>query len=248
LNTAPRKLTGPVVLAAATVSLIAIACQATVYWPRGLTGKTTPGADDGRIAYATSVDINGGKGEMKISGVDAAFDTVVERLRVTVFAGHEKSLAVGDGLAFGFVRNNDVVVRILATEIGNRCVVFRLEQTPAEFSRSRKPSTSRILGSLPAFPGSITVLSAGDSDRGTAMEISRANSDPGTIHAYIGSGLRRDGWIQVPGATSSPAGVAAAVYARGKEICCVLVRKRAASESESLISMVIKQNKEERRE
>ena len=227
---------GRIALLAALVSAaIAAACYGTVFLRHG------GGWAEESVAYTSTVGINGQKAQLQVSGTGSDFDTMIQTLRGTAFAGREKQLAVGDGMAFGLFRENDRIVRVLVTMLDGKCVLFRIDQSPEEFELYLRANTSSRLKSLPSYPDSVPVFSADNEASGTAIEVSRAGSDPGTVWGVIDAGMKKDGWASTAGA-SHPLGVdgtGMGVYVRGGEVCCVQVSGRAGSGSESTVSFLL---------
>lgn len=238
------KLRNVVLLTAIGCALVTALCHGDVFIRRGATDGSPAGSGLERTAYKAAMSVNSGKGQLKVLGLSGDFDAAVATLRATLFAGKEDHLKAGDGLAFGIVRRKDIVVRVLVTEAGGKCVVFKLEQSPEEFADSFRQTSSLRLKELPVYPGSMPVFSAGNDETDSILEISRANTDPATAWNVMDSGMRRARWVTMakPEQGASPAG-GMGVYVRGKEICCVMVRKSAEGGVESLIGLMLHQRK-----
>lgn len=231
-------------LSVAGCTTCAAMCAGDVFLRHGAAGSSQAGSVEERTGYSAAVEVNDGKGQLKVSSLDADFDTAVATIRSTVFAGHEKQLAVGDGLAFGIIHGKDAVVRILLTQAGGKCVAFRLEQSPDEFAGSLRRTDSLKAKSLPSYPGSVPVFSTANSATDSVLDLSSANTDVSTAWNFMDSGLRRAGWktLSAPGKQASAGTGEMGLYLRGREICCVIVRKSAEGTG-SLIGLLVHQRK-----
>lgn len=231
-------------LLAAAGCTVAVACRGDVYLRGNGTAGPAGAAGPDRVGYAASVGVNGGKGKLQVLGFDGDFDTAVAALRTTLFAGRENHLKAGEGMAFGIVRTENSVVRVLVTKAGETCTMFRLEQSPAEFADSLRRAASPETASLPVYPGSVPLFSGENTGTDSVVEVSRVNADPSTAWSFMDSGMRKAGWTPMAGQErqSSPDGGGMSLYVRGKEVCCVLVRQRAGG-AESLVGVMLHQRK-----
>ncbi|MEI6971264.1 MAG: hypothetical protein WCL44_07065 [bacterium] len=229
----------------ACCTIAAGVCCGNVFMSQGSAGDTATDSLSGRTGYAAPVSINSGRGQLQVSRLDLEFDAAVAALRSTLFAGCENHLAVGEGLAFGLLRSGDSVTRILLTQSGGKCVAFKLEQSLEEFAGSLRRSGSSRIKELPAYPGSVPVFSAGNDDTDSAIEIVSANTDVASAWNFVDTGLRRAGWVTAskPGVGRSADIAGMGIYVRGREVCCILVRKSATSGTESLICTLLHQRK-----
>ncbi|MEI6807359.1 MAG: hypothetical protein WCN95_01460, partial [bacterium] len=225
-------------------ALAAAVCHAKVFLRR--TVPSGPGADSGldTAAYATAMGVNGGKGQLQIFGFDGDFEEAVLSLRATLFAGSENHLKAGDGLAFGIIRSKTTIVRVLVTTVGEKCIVFKLEQSPAEFADSLRRASSSVVRGLPAYPGSVPVFSAGNDETESAIDVCRVNADPSTAWSFMDTSMRQAGWTTMakPGQRPDQDGGGMGLYVRGREICCVLVRQRAEG-ADSLVGLLLHKRK-----
>jgi len=226
-------------------ALAALVCHGKVFLRHG-TGDTAAGGSGlDKTGYSAAMTLNGGSGGMQILGFDGDYDSAVAELRATLFAGHEERLAAGDGLAFGIIRKEDRIIRVLVTQMNGKCILFRFEQSIEEFSRSRREASSTIMQGLPVYPGSVPLFSAGHKDTDTTIEISSANTDQETAWNFVDASLRQSGWttIQKPGQLANQEADRVGLYVRNNSVCCAIVRKRSEREAESLISFLLHQRK-----
>ena len=206
---------------AAGLLLAASAGEARVFRRWGLGGS---GEAEAAVAYRSAIRINGGRASLQVWGWQRDFDTVVARLRGTLFAGQENRLAAGDGLAFGTIRKGGSVVRLLIADLGERCVGFRIEQTEAEFEQSKRPPAEPQLRVAGVYPGSVPVLLAEDEDRETVLEVLRAPADVDTVRTALDASAKANGWAPCMPAARAGGAPPLGLYARGSELCCVTVR------------------------
>lgn len=226
-------------------ALAAFVCHGDVFLRYGTGDNAGTGSGLDKTGYAASMTVNGGSGGMQVLGFDGDYDSAVAELRATLFAGHEERLAAGDGLAFGVIRKENQIIRVLVTQLNGKCVVFKFEQSIEEFSRSRRTASSQKIQELPVYPGSVPLFYAGHKDTDTAIEISTANTDQDTAWSFVDTSLRQSGWttIQPPGQSLSQESDRVGLYVRNSSVCCAMVKKRKDGGAESMISFLLHQRK-----
>jgi hypothetical protein len=191
-------------------------------WRAGTAGVHSLVARGARVAYDTTVRLNGADGRLTVLDFRVPSAEVVRELR-RVFPALACP-ASGGTLCHASVSTERHSFRFTVVELPayGRTAVFALEQTAAQFGASRRAPPRHELEAVPAYPGSDPLFSAADRRGGLGIAVSRVPDGPETVHAFFDSALSRDGWrpaFPSRGAAGSPLGL----YVRGREVCCVLV-------------------------
>jgi len=178
-------------------------------------GAATAGRPGWTLAHRAALEINGGRGEMEVLGVTMPMADALETLRAVYAAqGGEAVVSAGTAAGWGVARVGGRVIRFLAIapEGPRECVVFRLEQTDAEFERSMRGTDTEE----PAGGRARRVVA--DAERGIEARTIESGADPEAAAGAIGRALAAEGWQPaIPGAER------AGLYLRDGEACVVRV-------------------------
>jgi len=201
---------------------IAIALAATVAEARVFRlfgGSLSADPPGWRTLYRAELEINGGRAELTVTGVSlppaealAVWRAAVER------EGGEAAVAMGERFGWGVAMLGDRVWRalVIATEGPREGVLFRLEQSRADFERAQR-GAAPVTDSEP-FGGARTVRIVRDLTHRTQARTLESPAGPTETAEAIERALTAEGWIPaLPGARS------AGVYLRGGELCVVRV-------------------------
>jgi|GEM_PF-3667101 len=205
-------------------------------------GRSSAGSGAGvsgeRLAYSSSVVINGGAGALQVYGSGEDFGTAVRRIRAEEFAGKEKDLLVGKSLACGIRTANSKVIRVLLSPTDHGCAIFRIEQAEMEFQKSRGTQSPGLDGKTPVYPGSVHVFSLKNDDTRTSIEVCSSFDAPGSINEFFRSTLDREGWK--PSAATIGEAPGMSLFRRGRNLCCFVV----AQQADERVSMIVVLHKE----
>ncbi len=213
LETARRLAAWLALLAAFTAAPAA----ARVFWARGGAdhGATTAGRPGWNRAHQAELEINGGRGTMEVLGVTLPAATALDQLRAAYEGmGGEVFIAPGAAMGWGIARVGERVVRflVIAPEGPRECVVFRFEQTAAEFERSVR-AAERPAEEVPGGRERRTVR---DADHELEARTIETPAPPAEAAAAVERALRAEGWQ--PALPDAPA---AGLFVRGGDVCVV---------------------------
>ena len=192
--------------------------------PWRFTCATSAGQPGWDLAYRTTLRLNGGSGELEVLGAGMEPTDALRTLRDCYRGmGAQVFVAGGESMGWGMVLLGERVIRLLVTPVGepHECIVFRYEQSRAEFLKSGAPLDGRQLAELPDAPGSRPLLYAADEESGLALEVSSAPASPEEALSFFDSALVSQGWMAlVPsdGRIPPPQG---SLYRRGGALCAV---------------------------
>ena len=196
----------------------------------------------GKIIYQAEVNVNGGRGELRVVDASRDLDGTVELLRRS--AGSDArldSLLHFQGMALGLVSGRGRVLRAVALSIppADRCVLFLLEQSESDARLSAKPPAGHLLTDVPAYAGSTPLSYLRNDDTHTAVETSSAGSaSPEAVLDFYDSAMPLDGWTPAFPRSRSAAGNTA-VFLKGRDIC-VIMAQPAGAPGESRITVLHK--------
>ncbi len=169
--------------------------------------------------HRAEIEINGGRAELMVMGVTLPAATALETLRAAIEReSGETAFAMGDRFGWGMARIGDRILRVLvlATEGPRECLVFRIEQSRAEFERSQRGAAARPPDDVVA--GARTTRRVADRTHEMEARSLESPAGPAETTAAIERALLAEGWQPaLPGAAASGA------YLRGDEMCFVRV-------------------------
>jgi hypothetical protein len=179
-----------------------------------------------KSAYRTAVKINDSDATLEVFTWKEPFDAVVSQLRRTCFSADRSGLVAENGTAFGALRQNNRVVRMLVTMLKGQCIIFRIEQSAAAYKSSHRKPLRHRLTSLPVREDSNPLLYMENTSSGSRMEMSVSQSDPEEVSAFFESSLKAAGWKRSiePKRSTIPT-PAMSTYVKGKDVCCIFVAR-----------------------
>ncbi|MCE9614533.1 MAG: hypothetical protein K8T26_09670 [Lentisphaerae bacterium] len=218
--------------ATALLLLIAVTTHARVFsrWnSRGDTAATFA-ALGGHLIFESRITLNGGSGDLQVFDLDRALTDLTPDLRRLMAAD-----ALGDGaggLACATLQDDAQVLRLVLTQPDpfGHTVAFVLRQSPAEFARSSDTASVPSPAGLPRHPGATPRFYAEDQNTKTRFSLADAATPADDLRAYYAGQLAGSGWQPLtppPGPGVASTGLQ--VFAKGEELCFVLVAESPAT-------------------
>jgi hypothetical protein len=191
----------------------------------------------GRIAYESSVTVNGGKGQLTVFSFEKSMTEVVRELS-RLFNINNFNLSDGT-MAMASIEADDRVSKLLALNLGKegQTLVLKFEQSARDAKVSMESPMQHLMKAVPGYPGSRSVFYAKDDNTEMSMEMSSAQENESTIRDFYDSSLKGSGWEPALPVRTENAGLA--VFRKGQEICCVFV-DAADSSGNSTITVLHK--------
>ncbi len=174
----------------------------------------------GHPAYTTAMKLNGGAGELEVYQVEGSPPQVLERLTAGYRAlGAQVFCVSGAKLGWGVVLDGGRVIRLLAANMGlhNTCMLFRMEQTEAEFARSQQTPAHPLPPDVPVFPGARWTQAIENEAASSTTATATVGADPAAVLRYYAEALPRAGWTSGLG----PRDQTSCLYVRGSELLAV---------------------------
>ena len=171
-------------------------------------------------AYTTAMKLNGGAGEMEIYQVEGTPPQALERLTTGYRAlGAQVFCVSGPKLGWGIVLDGGRVFRLLAANTGkhNTCMIFRMEQTEAEFARSQRQPALPLPADIPLYPGLRWTQTIENEAAHSTTATATVGVEPNTVLRYYAETLARAGWT--PGL--GPRDQASSIFTRGAELLAI---------------------------
>jgi hypothetical protein len=192
----------------------------------GLHGATEGGQPGWTQVWEAQYRINGGGARVEALGCPMPVADALRALRETYRAGKGYAhISSGERSGWGFARVGDRVIRFYAIEAARpgECLVFRIEQSLAEFRASLLAPAKPILKDLPP-PGEGRVLwfAANETSR-TEFEIMASDLPAAAVERGLGDRIRAAGWREALPRGETVGGVRLVV--RGGDVGLWLVRK-----------------------
>lgn len=171
-------------------------------------------------AYTTAMKLNGGAGTLEAYQVEGTPPQVLERLTAGYRAlGAQVFCVSGAQLGWGVVLYEGRVIRLLVTNMGQHstCMLFRIEQTEAEFARSQGTPPAPLPPGVPLYPGTRWTQSIENESANSTTATATVGADPTAVLRYYAEALPAAGWQ--PGL--GPRDQATGLYVRGSELLVV---------------------------
>jgi len=224
--------------AIALLCAAAMACHGRVFERSSTISDSTTAllTSGGTLAYETSISVNGGKGELAVVGFRKSIGQLVKEFG-RIF--NTKDIAYTGG-SMGYVNAtaNGTVLRMTLLKLGNnvQTLVFKIQQSEADFRAGLQKPNGHMLKDMPVFPGSDPVFYARDDKSNAGLSIAETSADPAAVRGYFASQLSSSGWTP-----ALPGGPSLLVFNNKKnEICCVFVEP-AQTNGKNLITLLHKQ-------
>lgn len=234
---------GKFFLIATVLSAMTIVCDARVFLRWGSRAQSTMAieASGGKMAYETSVVVNGGKGQLTVFSFDRAISEVIRQL--SKIFNTDNFNYCRKTMGYALIDSGDTVLRLIVISLDDyrQTLVFKIEQSASEFKASIKPPDRHLMKTIPGYPGSEPVFFAKDENTRMSMAISKTQSAPAGVCDFFESRLISSGWrpalvagsalhhnktasgTGMEGISDALRGSGMAIYLKGMEICCVLV-------------------------
>jgi len=164
--------------------------------------------------------LNGGAGALEVYQVEGTPPQVLERLTAGYRAlGAQVFCVSGAKLGWGVVLYEGRVIRLLVSNMGqhNTCMLFRIEQTEAEFARSQGVPTAPLPPTVPLYPGTRWTQSIENEDAHSMTATATVGAEPNAVLRYYAETLPSAGWA--PGL--GPRDQASSLYVRGAELLAI---------------------------
>ena len=221
-----------------TILICSVAiCSARVFLRWGAASQSTRAlqALGGKIAYEAAVTINGGKGQLAVLNFNRPPSALVPEIRRT-FGVKQFGFAQGN-TAVAVARSENTVVRLIALRLGgpDRMLVFKIEQSAADFSSSNTRPDAHLLTALPGYPGSVPEFFVKDNNTDSSLAVSTARNAPETVRDFFRTRLTGSGWTAALAPTDKAHELlrdqSVAIYLKGHRLCCVMVSPGRAGTS-----------------
>jgi hypothetical protein len=177
----------------------------------------------GSLAYETSIIINGCKGDLSVIGFNKSTTQLVKELG-RIF-NTKNVIYSGGSMAFITAKAEGYILRLVVIRPGNntQTLVFKIQQSEADYQASSKPAVQHVIRDIPSFPGSEPVFNAVDEKSNAGLDISQTSADASSIRNFFISQLTSSGWSPALPGYSTQGGPSMLVFNKGRGICCVMV-------------------------
>ncbi len=177
----------------------------------------------GSVAYSSQIRLNGGEGQLTVVGFDDALDTINSKIR-QIFELPITDIRQGSSSSLHIIRGASTTCRLvlLRLEHTSRVLAIAIEQTHADFLKSKAPPQNNLIKALPPFPGSIPTFFAEDINTKLRVAVGTTTASSEVVRQFYARDLHAKGWTaslsDAQGSTTKMP-----LYHRVNEICCVLV-------------------------
>ena len=230
-------------LAAMLLCTALLVCHGRVYEYSGTIFDSTKAllVSGGSLAYEASISVNNGKGDLTVIGFNKPIRQLVRELGQLF----KTTDIVYSGGSMGHVtaKSNGMVVKMTVLKLGNnvQTLVFKIQQSEADYLAGLQKPVSHMLKDIPAFPGSDPVFYARDDKSNAGLAVSETSSDATSVHNFFTLQLSSSGWTSaLPSQSGSNRHLSLLVYNKNREICCVFVDTSLAN-GKNLITLLHKQ-------
>jgi hypothetical protein len=202
-------------------------------WGSGARVERTLETLGGKTIYEARITLNGGDGNLRICAFERPMHEVGRDLEKAF--GTDGLTGRAASMAFATTRLRGRVLRFVVLDLtgGRQTLVFVIEQTKREFTRSKSPPADGAVDGIPEYPGCSPVFKAEDHNTGTAFAVSQARAPAATIREFYRVRLAADGWKEAisqadagrPARISQPAGPSLIVCLKPGKLCCILAEE-----------------------
>jgi hypothetical protein len=179
----------------------------------------------GRMAYESTVQVNGGEGQLEVFHFAKGVDEVTAELIRAL--GQRASVSRAGSMVLVTIREHGRVIRFLVLRVSSRVetLVFKLDQTASQFESSREPPAEHLVKAVPSYPGSTPEFFVEDTRRGTGLAVATAPVSPHAVHAHFARELPAAGWRPLlPVSPADPeTDPPMTIFQRDQDLCSVLV-------------------------
>lgn len=195
-------------------------CYGRIFLRWGAASKSNLAMENegGKKAYASKITLNGGSGEVAVFKFTGPLHETAAKLS-RIFEGM-KFTDTNGSMSFGIARSGDFYIRILLLQPGlkDETIVFKTEQSPDDYERSKAPPLTHMLAEVPEFPGSSPAFFAHNEDTDMSLAVASTRSTETAVRKFYDSELTSAGWAPMfTGASSTR------IYLRGTEVCFVML-------------------------
>jgi len=235
-----RSITAGIIVAGVAVA-VAVTAQAKVYQIVGaMFDRAVFDAERvGKTVYRTVMQINGGKADVTVvqarDGVEAFGRTLS-----SAGAAPQARFAGDRSLGLGIVDNGSQSLRLLALAPASpdRALVVAVAQSKQEERDSSASRAAHGIPDVPAYPGGAVTCFMRNADTRTCFETQKVPAASDAAASFYSTALVRNGWSALsPDRTAG--GAALRVFAKGRDVCCVLVKASDWS-GESVVTLLHK--------
>jgi|GEM_PF-2447138 len=196
--------------------------------------------------YRCSVLINSSRAELSVYGCDEPPDTALARLK----HAFPQEIVQEQNTGWMTINTGDKILRLLAPAMpeAEKCVIFALEQTPDEYSKSLKPLRQSAIFGPHSFPGGELSCTLKNEADGTILETMYFNSSPEKVAGQITSKLSGSGWRQIlpPKNHDNGEGHSFLIFKNSSALCTVMIAP-ALRENRTCVTFTQKEIKEQNR-
>jgi len=193
--------------------------------------------------YAGAVVLNGGRGELEVFALDGTLEDALQALGPSGAA--LQLTRVSPGLALGLLREGKHVARLVLVQPPGTpaAVLFRIDQTEADFRQATPPPAASAIAGLPAMPGATPQFLAQDLHSGASLGVSQAPAPVQSVFAALDQQFGAAGWerlLPAPAARSS----AFQWYRAGNTLCALLLSESADGQGTTITMLHKRQGME----
>jgi len=176
----------------------------------------------GRLAYETTIRINGGDGQLSVLSFDDALDTATDQIHRILSL--PKRAGGSGGSSLHLIQGDTTTTRLLLLrmeEAGNTLAII-IEQSNADFAASETPTSEHQLKAIPPYPGSSPVFFAEDADTKLRVAVSETLAHGDSVRQFYDRELKARGWMPaLKGAENGNLGLP--LYIRRSQLCCLSI-------------------------
>ncbi len=175
----------------------------------------------GKVAYTSSVKINGGEGKLTVLSIDDANAQTLAKIQ-TIF---DLSGTPSPGsTAIYTIHSEHNVVRLVIINLpeAERLLAITIEQSKNAFNSSKQRPIKHLMKSIPPYPGSTPTFFAEDSNTEMQLAVSETTAVREAVWEFYRGKLEADGWTQTLSSEFGHAGTMP-FYIRHGEIFCLFV-------------------------
>lgn len=196
--------------------------------------------------YQCPVTINSSRAILSVYGCDEPFEAVATKLKYA-FPSENGNMAVQNrnmGWIISHTGNQILRLQALAMPETDKCVIFALAQTPAEFAKSAgAPQQSAIFGPRSFPEGKLNALLKNE-ETGTTLETMLFNAAPNEVAGRIAEELSGNGWQIIFPSKNRSATDCFFIFKRSSALCAVTIAP-ALRENKTCVTFLHKEIREE---
>jgi hypothetical protein len=266
-SSCPNKIKLPVVIIFALLIFLPFASSSgKVFWGRLLAqGRSIfDPAGAWRQIYKAPLTINGARAIMTVHGCNESLAILKARLKQNFGSSEKNCFIEADSSFWMFGAVDNRISRLLALALPDpdKSLVFTIDQSPSEFSKSTNIPSESILPDYPLFTGGRLETAIKNEETGTALETMTADAAPDIVLSEVSANLSQQGWKQLypevrrrsesyggqvpgPGPAANSGGQERRflVFQRGEAVCTLLAGP-ALHENKTCVTILLKEKTE----